>query len=117
VYSNETGAFLFSGFVPGSAGSVSAASGAGMRERGREDVQEFKVSGPEPIVLKDSVVPQEASRPVIGRVVLPANNPLPLIGHTVRARSSRVPQRFAPRGLSAPRAIQVVSSMVRIGSG
>ena len=102
VYSDETGAFLFSGFVPGSAGSVSAASGAGKREHAREDVREFKVPGPEPIVLEIIVVLPEASRPVIGRVILPANNPLPVDwthgSGTIESSSAAI---RPPEGLSA----------------
>jgi RNA polymerase sigma factor (sigma-70 family) len=62
LYTDEAGAFLFSGLVPGSAGQVAVfPSNDAWRSKTsaqKPAVREFKVRGPEPIVLPDLTVSQ-----------------------------------------------------------
>ncbi len=77
-YTDEAGTFLFSGFVPGSEGHLSIAPTGLRRAQESSDKREFKVTGPEPIVLSNLIVPAEAVRTVVGRLCLPTDNLVPV---------------------------------------
>jgi protocatechuate 3,4-dioxygenase beta subunit len=61
VHTDKTGAFLFSGLVPGSEGRIVVPQSNDFRELRNAEVREFKVPGPEPIVLPKIIIP--ADRP------------------------------------------------------
>jgi hypothetical protein len=56
-YTDETGAFLFSGLVPGSQGQIGVPHSNDFRDSRKPEVREFKVPGPEPIALPNIIVP------------------------------------------------------------